>query len=452
MAGRKVLYDPANANLLCYATAIPAFLDGADTPRAYLERCLETIEALEPEVKAFVRMNVDGARKAADAAGARYKDGRPLSVVDGMPMAIKDVHETEDMPMEVGSPVLKDFHTGWDGAAVHCLRKGGALILGKTVTTEFAFATPGPTRNPWDVSRTPGGSSSGSAAAVASRMVPAATGTQVRGSVLRPAAYCGTYAIKASYGALNSLGGFPSAPSLAHLGILAGTLEDTWSTAYYISHTAGGDPGYPSLGGEPSLPAAEKPRRVVRLETAGWDVTADDTRAVFEGYVDTLRSSGVEVAGRADDPDVDALEHKLRELPEVILLMLTYEGRYPLAVYADRCPELLSERVLERVEVGRGLTPGDYAGALDWCRDFRRQWEAMAGRADAFVTLNSVDAAPVGMPVGNSIYGELSSVVGVPTLNLPLLALDDMPLGVQLLGYYRKDRELVGFGRWLAER
>lgn len=353
--------------------------------------------------------------------------------------------------MEVGSPVLKDWHSGWDGAAVHALRKGGALILGKTVTTEFAFAAPGPTRNPWDVTRTPGGSSSGSAAAVGARMVPAATGTQVRGSVLRPAAYCGAYAIKASYGALNTLGGFPSAPSLAHLGILAGTLEDMWGTAWYISHTAGGDPGHPSLNGEPSLPTASKPRRVVRLETAGWDVTLDETKAVFEEYIEELRSKGVEVAGRADDPEVEAIEHKLRELPEVILLMLTYEGRYPLAVYADRCPELLSERVLERVEVGRGLTSADYAGALDWCRDFRRQWEAMAGRADALVTLNSVDAAPVGMPVGNSIYGELSSVVGVPTLNLPLLALDAMPLGVQLLGYYRKDRELVSIGRWLAE-
>ncbi len=452
MAGRKVPYHPTTAKLLCHASAVPSFLDGSDTPRAYLERCLETIDALEPEVKAFVRMNVDGARKAADTATARYRDGRPLSVVDGLPVAIKDVHETEDMPMEVGSPVLKGWQSGWDGAAVHCLRKGGALILGKTVTTEFAFATPGPTRNPWDVSRTPGGSSSGSAAAVGAGMAPVATGTQVRGSVLRPAAYCGAYAIKASYGALHTLGGFPSAPSLAHLGILAGTLADMWSTAYFISHTAGGDPGHPSLAGEPSLPAARKPGRVVKLETAGWDVTPDDTRAVFERYVETLRSKGVEVTGRADDPEVEALERKLRELPEVILLMLTYEGRYPLGVYADRCPELLSERVRERVEVGRGLTPEDYARALDWRRDFRRQWEATAGRVDAFVTLNSIDAAPVGMPVGNSLYGEPSSVLGAPALNLPLLELDDMPLGVQLIGYYRRDWELVGIGRWLAGR
>lgn len=450
MAGRKVPYDPATAHLLCYASAIPSFLEGKDTPRAWLEGCLETIDALEPEVKAFVRINVDSARTAADTATTRYKDGQPLSSVDGMPVAIKDVHETEDMPMEVGSPVFKGWQSGWDGAAVHCLRKGGALVLGKTVTTEFAFATPGPTRNPWDVSRTPGGSSSGSAAAVGACMVPVATGTQVRGSVLRPAAYCGTYAIKASYGALNTLGGFPSAPSLNHLGILAGTLEDMWSTAYFISHTAGGDPGHPSLAGEPTLPSPRKPGRVIKLESAGWDVTPNNTREVFEEYIEMLASQGVEIVDRANDPDVERLEQKLRELPAITLLMLTYEGRYPLSVYADRTPELLSERVLDRVKVGQDLKPEEYARALDWCHDFRRLWGGMAHRADAFLTLNSVDVAPAGTPVGNSIYGEASSVLGVPALNLPLLNLNNMPLGIQLIGFYRKDWELVGFGRWLA--
>lgn len=444
-------YTPATADLLCYASALPSFLDGSDTPRAHLERCLETIDEREPEVKAFVTLNIEGARKAADAATARYRSGRPLSVVDGLPMAIKDVHETEDMPMQVGSPIFAGWSSGWDAASVYWLRKGGALILGKTVTTEFAFATPGPTRNPWDTARTPGGSSSGSAAAIGARMVPVATGTQVRGSVLRPAAFCGTYALKASYGAINASGGFPSAPSLNHLGILAGTLADMWNTAYYISNTAGGDPGHPSLAGEPSLPAARKPLRLVQLETAGWDVTPDGTRAVFQGFLKELRAKGVEVVCRTDDPEVEAFEQKLRELPEMILCILTYEGRYPLALYADRKPDLLSERVRERVTVGEALKPDDYARALEWCLDFRQQYRALAGRVDAFITLNSVGAAPVGMPVGNSIYGEPSSILGAPALNLPLLEMENMPLGVQLLGFYRKDYELTAMGRWLAE-
>lgn len=450
MPEAKIPYDPACPDLLCYASAVPSFLDGSDTPRAYLERCLETIDAREPAIRAFVTMNIEGARRAADAATARYRQGRPLSVVDGLPIGIKDVHETEDMPMEVGSPIYKGWKSGWDAAAVYWLRKGGALILGKTVTTEFAFAAPGPTRNPWDTARTPGGSSSGSAAAIAARMVPAATGTQVRGSVLRPAAFCGTYALKASYGAINTAGGFPSAPSLSHLGILAGSLADAWTTAYYISHTAGGDPGHPSLAGEASLPAARRPARLVKLETAGWDVTPGETRSVFEGYLAGLADKGISVIDRTDDPEVEALEQKLRELPAVILLILTYEGRYPLALYAERSPELLSERVLERVRAGHDLAPEDYARALAWCIAFRRQHHAMAQRVDAFITLNSVGAAPLGIPVGNSIYGEPSSILGAPALNLPLLETEGMPLGVQLIGCYRQDYELVSLGRWLA--
>ena len=184
-------YDPKTAKLLSFSEAIPAFRDGSDTPRAYLERCIETIESREPEVKAFVTLNFENARKAADASTDRYKQGRALSELDGLPVAIKDVHETEDMPMQVGSPIFEGWSSGWDGACVFWLRKLGAAIIGKTVTTEFAFSTPGPARNPWDTARTPGGSSSGSGAAIGARMVPVATGSQVRGSILRPPAYCG---------------------------------------------------------------------------------------------------------------------------------------------------------------------------------------------------------------------------------------------------------------------
>jgi len=247
-------YDPKTANLLSFHDSVPAFVDGSDTPRAYLERGIETIEAREPDLKAFVTLNLAGAREAADASTARYKDGRPLSELDGLPVALKDVHETEDMPMQVGSPIYEGWSSGWDGAIVYWLRKCGAAIVGKTVTTEFAFATPGPSRNPWDTSRTPGGSSSGSGAAVGGRMVPIATGSQVRGSILRPAAYCGAYTLKASFGAINPGGGFPSAPSLIHVGFIAGTLADLWTTSHCISHTGGAPRDTPASPGPAPCP------------------------------------------------------------------------------------------------------------------------------------------------------------------------------------------------------
>ena len=444
-------YDPKNPGLISFQAARPAFAEGTDSPRAFLERCIATIEAREPELRAFVVLNLEGAREAADAASERYRAGRPASDIDGLPIAIKDVHDTEDMPMEAGSPVLRGNRTGWDGAAVHALRKGGAAIIGKTVTTEFAFARPGPARNPWDAARTPGGSSSGSGAAVGAGMVPVATGTQVRGSVLRPAAYCGAFAVKASYGAINTLGGFPSAPSLVHLSFLAGTLADGWTTSHWVSHAAGGDPGHPSLAGPRALPPAEKPGRLARLETAGWSATEAPVKAAFEAWLATLADRGVEIVDRRADPEIEAVERGLVELRAVIALLLSYEGRYPLAMYAGRCPELLSERVRARVAEAASITPQDYAEALEWCAAFRARHARLAERFDACITLNQVDPAPVGMAVGDVVYGEPSSVLGVPALNLPLLEAGGMPLGVQPLGFHRQDHRLVAQGRWMTE-
>jgi Asp-tRNA(Asn)/Glu-tRNA(Gln) amidotransferase A subunit family amidase len=161
---------------------------------------------LDLEVKAFVSTHLPNARAAADASTERYRKGRPLSPVDGLPIGIKDVFETQDMPTQMNSPLFSDWHTGRDSVHVYVLRRAGALIVGKTVTTEFAQATPGPTRNPFDLTRTPGGSSSGSCAAVGAGMLPVATGSQVRGSIIRPAGYCGNYALKPTFGALNQQG------------------------------------------------------------------------------------------------------------------------------------------------------------------------------------------------------------------------------------------------------
>src|SRR6266852_8332832 len=162
-----------------YLAAKPRFASGADTPRDFLERCLADLAALEPRIGAFVALNLERARATADESTARWRAGRPLSKIDGMPLGIKDIIETADMPTEQGSPLFVGCRTGRDAASVAALREAGAVILGKVVTTEFASTEPRGTRNPWDRERTPGGSSSGSAAAVASGMLPAALGTQV---------------------------------------------------------------------------------------------------------------------------------------------------------------------------------------------------------------------------------------------------------------------------------
>ncbi|MDA0362397.1 MAG: amidase family protein, partial [Proteobacteria bacterium] len=159
-------YNPKTNRLLTFHDCVPSFIKGNDTPSAYLERCLEVISRREPEINAFVNMNIKGAREAASASTRRYQDRKPLSKIDGMPVGIKDLFQTKDMPTECGSPIFKNNATKRDSALASALRRAGAIILAKTVTTEFAFYKPGPTKNPYDTSRTPGGSSSGSGAAV----------------------------------------------------------------------------------------------------------------------------------------------------------------------------------------------------------------------------------------------------------------------------------------------
>ena len=185
-----------------YLSATARFASGADTPRDFLERCLADVAALEPKIGAFVNLNLEAARAAADQSSARWRASRPHSKIDGMPIGIKDIIETADMPTENGSPLFAGFRSERDGASVAALREAGAVIVGKTVTTEFASTEPRGTRNPHDLRRTPGGSSSGSAAGVAAGMVSTALGTQVIGSTIRPASYCGCVGFKVSVGAL----------------------------------------------------------------------------------------------------------------------------------------------------------------------------------------------------------------------------------------------------------
>src|SRR5947209_10190479 len=264
-----------------YLAATARFAAGADTPRDFLERCLADLAALEPKIGAFVHLNLDGARVAADRSVARWRAGRPLSPIDGIPLGIKDIIETADMPTEQGSPLFVGCRTGRDGASVAALREAGAVILGKVVTTEFAATEPRGTRNPWDRERTPGGSSSGSAAAVACGMVPAALGTQVVGSILRPASFCGCVGFKPSVGRINR-GGSYDYFSQSCTGVLAASLEDAWLVAVNISARSGGDPGYPGLRGPSEPPPPQRPRALAFLRTSGWDEAVPEARATFE--------------------------------------------------------------------------------------------------------------------------------------------------------------------------
>lgn len=442
-------YDPRTHRLMTFHDATAKFGDGPDTPRAYLERCLEEIAAIEDRVMAWEHLDRAGARKAADAATERYRRGRPLSPVDGLPVGIKDLIETFDMPTEFGSELFRGHRPLRDAASVDALRRSGAVIVGKTTTVTLGGGSPPRTRNPHDSARTPGGSSSGTAAAVGAGTIPVAIGTHARGSTIRPASFCGAFALKGTFGAINRQGVFSAADSMDHIGTFGGSLSDVWIAARRMAKVGGGDPGYPGLFGGDLPSAAIKPARLIRLETAGWTQTGEETRTAFEEFLGAL--TDVEIYGRADDPAIEAYEQAFAEMPELWRTLYRFEFRWPLQQYSERYPDKIPERLLMGLREAEGLTQAEYREALNRrvrIRDLHRQ---LASRADAFVTLSSPGPGPVGMDQGSAVFNEGSSVLGAPAISLPLLAAEGAPVGVQILGQFDGDERLIATGRWIAE-
>jgi Asp-tRNA(Asn)/Glu-tRNA(Gln) amidotransferase A subunit family amidase len=425
-----------------YLSATARFADGGDTPRDFLERCLADLAALEPKIGAFVNLNLDGARAAADRATKRWREGRTLSKIDGMPIGIKDIIETADMPTENGSPLFAGFRSERDGASVAALREAGAVIVGKTVTTEFAATEPRGTRNPHDPRRTPGGSSSGSAAAVGSGMLSAALGTQVIGSTIRPASYCGCIGFKVTVGALNR-GGSYDGLSQSATGVLASTLEDTWQVAYEIAVRAGGDPGYPGLFGPASAPPAKKPRRLAFLETAGWAAASAGAKQAMAGALARLEAAGIEVLMRQSHTKVAAVETAIASARELSMRINGFESRWPLNTYRERDASKLSRVMLARLGEAEAMTIADYRNDLAQRDKTRALYAELAAECDACVSLSAPAAAPLGLEsTGNPNCTVHASLLGIPAISLPVLADEGLPLGLQVTGFVDGDAQV----------
>jgi Asp-tRNA(Asn)/Glu-tRNA(Gln) amidotransferase A subunit family amidase len=455
-----MLYDPREFKALTFHDAIRRFRDGTDTPRAYLERCLETIDKREPVVRAFVTLNVPGARAAADASTARWRDGRPLSPIDGLPIGIKDLLETKDMPTEMGCEAYRGNFPKRDNAAVWALRQAGAVVLGKTVTAEIGGAHPGPTTNPFDAARTPGGSSSGSAAAVAARMVPAAIGTQVGGSIVRPAAYCGNVALKPTQGAINR--GERQATSMSTHGVHAGSVEDMWQVAIEIARRVGGDRGCPGLFGPPVPPSPARPERLIVLETQGWAEGDAATRSAFETLLERVQAAGITLLRRRDHPWVEALERAIGGARELCNVITAWENRWSTRNLVDQFPDGVSARAKSTLARAEAMTLDDYRAALTDRDAGQQRYAAVAPLADAAITLACPGPAPLWSgdvpgqplaprPTGDFVFNAPSSMLFAPAVTMPLMAVGGMPVGVQLMGQPHDDARVTAMARWTLE-
>jgi len=435
-----------------YFSATPGFAAGTSSPRAFLEDCLNRIAAMEPQMGAFAHVNIPASRAAADAAGKRWRDGAPLSAIDGMPVGIKDVIETEDMPTEQGSPLFAGYNGGRDSASVTALREAGAVILGKTVTVEFAAAQPRGTRNPLDLARTPGGSSSGSGAAVGAGMVPVAMGTQVAGSILRPGSFCGCYAYKPSLGGINRGGAYDALSQSVH-GPLAASLEDAWLTTRAISSRAGGDPGTPGVMGPMALPATAKPKSLAVLETEGWALASDEAKAALEEAVARLAAQGVAVVTRRTSAAVETAEIAISGALALGSNISTWEWRWPWNIYARRDRGKLSDIVLGRLKQAEAWSQEDYLAMIEARARHRATWAELAGACDAAITLSATGCAPLGIETtGNPVFVAGGSLLGVPSLSMPMLEEQSLPLGLQIIGFQQQDAAMFAIARWVRDR
>ena len=428
-----------------------AFAAGQDSPSAILEECLAEIARRDAEVGAFTVTDLPAARAAAEASAERWRTGAQRSAIDGMPVGVKDMIDTADLVTGMGSPLFEKHRPRFDAASVQGLREAGAVIVGKTVTTEFASTQPRNTRNPWDLARTPGGSSSGSAAAVGCGMLSGALGTQVVGSILRPSGFCGAYGFKPSVGGINR-GGSLDYLSQSVTGTIAASLADAWAMARAISRQVGGDPGYPGITGPMTLPNPRRPATLGLLRTAGWPHLAESGRASLEAAVDHLRNAGIRVLLPEECPELAAVEAATVEARAHTMDINAWEWRWPLGSFVARDASLISPSSLARHEQAAAMTQAIYAGLLEQRLAARTAYAALAKVADCVISVTAPGAAPIGLEsTGDPIFVVAGSYLGAPGVSLPMLEADGLPLGLQVLGFPQGDADLFAVAHWIEQ-
>ena len=403
-----------------------------DRPRALeeVERSLERIG--EDAIHAWVSLDAEAARRQARALDA----GAARGLLQGIPLGVKDIFDTVDFPTEYGSPIYKGHRPAADAACVAAARAAGAVILGKTVTTEFATMVPARTVHPRDANRTPGGSSSGSAAAVAAGMVRFAYGTQTVGSIIRPAAYCGVVGYKPSYGFLSRSGMKMGAESLDTAGVIARNVADA---ALLVAASA----QRPELA---HVSAIEKPRLGVCL-SPNWHHMTREGALAFEQAVKELASAGASIVD-AELPD------SFRELDDAAAKILNYEMARGLAHEALHHRAQINSMLVERIDIGAAMAYRTYALARDYAADCRRQLADHLRDIDAIVTPSATGEAPLGLAsTGNTAMNRLWTLLHGPCLTVPAgEGPAGMPLGVQLVraaGGDRSDAHLLAVARWV---
>jgi Asp-tRNA(Asn)/Glu-tRNA(Gln) amidotransferase A subunit family amidase len=436
---------PAGLTNLTATQAAAEISRGALSARDYTQALLDRIAEREPEVHAFIHLDPDYALKQAAERDAWHAAGKPLGPLHGVPVGIKDIVDTADYPTESGTAALAGRRPSADATLVAKLRAAGAVIIGKTVTTEMAYFTPGKTRNPHNPKCTPGGSSSGTAAAVASHMVPLAVGSQTNGSIIRPASFCGVFAIKPSHGTVSRGGVLPLSRTLDHMGPFARSIEDL---ALALDVMAGHDAADPdtrmrATGGfrEIAMQPLSRAPRFAFVKTPVWDKADAEAREGLEKLTKKL----------GDACFTHDLPAHYAEAWEAQRTVMAAEMAFNLGTIADRGGDKVSQRFHELMAEGRRVTAPRYLEMIALRQKLRDELAPLFERCDAIVTLSTPGVAPEGTATGNPIFNSMWSLLGLPAATLPLLkGQNGMPIGVQLVGAFNDDARLLRTANWLA--
>ncbi len=420
---------------------------GDITAQEMVQACLARIREREPQVEAWAYLDEEYALGQARRLDEWRAAGHAVGPLHGVPVALKDIIDTRDMPTCNGTPLHEARRPRSDAAVTAQLRQAGAVILGKAVTAELAVYAPGKTRNPHDPERTPGGSSSGSAAAVAAGMVPLAVGTQTAGSIIRPASFCGVHGFKPTHGTVSRTGVLTQSPPLDTIGTFARSVEDLALLSDAMSAHDDSDPDMrPRSRGAlrptaTSAPAATPVLAFIR--TPVWDEHAEpETKEAFAELTEVLG----EQCDTVDLPDVFQKAWGWQRMLQVADIAKNYG---PLVA---RAPEQASDIMREMIAEGRAVSAVDYNTAVEMRQVLTAGLDEIFERYDAILTPSSTGAAPRGLEsTGSPVFNALWTYCGVPCVSLPLLDVEGLPLGVQLVGPRNDDARLLRTANWLVE-
>jgi len=409
------------------------------TSEQYTRALLARIASLDETILAWARLKPEAAIEAARRSDLRLHSGGAPGPLQGVPLGIKDIFATAGIPTEMGSPAFAGYIPELSARVVERLEAQGAFVMGKTVTTECAFLHPGKTRNPWNPVHTPGGSSSGSAAAVAAGFVPAALGTQTNGSVIRPAAYCGVVGFKPTQGLVPIEGALTFSHTLDQPGLFTRCVEDA---AWLVAALSGGE-AKPS----PTLLEPSVPPRLAAVKTPVWDQAGDDAKRNFRENIQMLRKEG-SVIEEVELPEAFGHAHR------AIRTLMSVESAFNLEdLFTNKAPQL-SATLRDFMAEGQEVKAPLYLQALRLRSLLQEELERFLDKYDALITPPTTGEAPATLEqTGNPAFWPIWSLCGVPAITIPAgFGPRGMPLGLQMVGRRGGDEPLLSAARWCEGR